>query len=301
MALRGIEGRYPINPDPPPPQPMSNQARLVLVGDWGTGLPRARNVARQMRQVVEQGLAAGLDQHVIHLGDVYYSGTAREYRKRFLPYWPVDIAEADRVGSWSLNANHDMYSGGHGYFDVLLGDPRFARHEGASFFSLHNDEWEVVGLDTGWEDGGLQEPQSDWLEARLAASRRKGVLLSHHQLFSAYQPDAGTALEPRLRTVLEANRVRAWFWGHEHRCMLYRPHANVPAARCIGHGGVPVYMWRRPDDPCPSPGVYEYRGRIKDGLQRWALFGFAVLDFDGPHLHVRYIDEAGNEHKSEDL
>ncbi len=254
-----------------------------------------------MRRVVEQGLAAGLDQHVVHLGDVYYSGTEREYRRRFLPYWPVDESEVDRVGSWSLNANHDMYSGGHGYFEVLLGDPRFARHEGSSYFSLHNDDWQVLGLDTGWEDGGLQDPQSEWVDATLGAGDRKGMLLSHHQLFSAYKPDVRATLEPKLRGVLDADRVRAWFWGHEHRCMLYEPYEHVAAARCIGHGGVPVYMWRSQDEPCPPPGTYEYRGRIVDGLQRWALFGFAVLDFDGPRLHVRYIDETGYEHHSEDL
>ena len=74
MGMRRLRGRHPFNPTPATPHRISNRARLVLVGDWGTGLPRARSVADQMRRVIEQGLAAGLDQHVIHLGDVYYSG-----------------------------------------------------------------------------------------------------------------------------------------------------------------------------------------------------------------------------------
>ena len=31
------------------------------------------------------------------------------------------------------------------------------------------------------------------------------------------------------------------------------------------------------------------------------MFGFAVLDFDGPTLQVRYLDEEGHEHLREEL
>ena len=299
-GLRQLRGRHPFTPRPASPLRISNHARLLLVGDWGTGLLRAQAVAGQMRRVLEDGMARGLDQHVVHLGDVYYSGWAWEYEKRFLAHWPVATGEAGRVSSWAVNGNHDMYSGGHGYFDHLLADPRFLGHEGSSFFSLHNDDWEILGLDTAWEDGDLAEPQPEWVGQRLAASGRKLVLLSHHQLFSVYQR-AGAALRSTLRGPLGTGRVRAWYWGHEHRCMLFRRYNGVEAARCIGHGGVPVYMWRDPKVPCPAPAVYEYRDRFWKGGEPWALFGFAVLDFDGPSARARYIDEHGVEHKSEQL
>lgn len=301
MGVRQLRGRHRFNPRPAGPRKISGRARVVLVGDWATGLPRARAVAREMRKVLEQGMAAGLDQHVIHLGDVYYSGWDWEYDTRFLAHWPVAADEADRVSSWSLNGNHDMYSGGHGYFDHLLADRRFGGHESSSFFSLHNDDWEILGLDTGWEEGRLADPQPEWVRERLATSGRRMVFLSHHQLFSAYQ-QAGTALRSTLRGPLDTGRVRAWFWGHEHRCMLFRAGYNgVGAARCIGHGGVPVHMWRDADEPLPSTAVYEYRARLWEGVEPWALFGFAVLDFDGPTMRVRYIDENGLEHKTESL
>lgn len=300
MGLRQLQGRRPFHPTPATPRRISDRARLLLVGDWGTGLRRARAVAGQMRRVLEQGTAAGLDQHVVHLGDVYYSGWDWEYDKRFLAHWPVDVDEADRVSSWAVNGNHDMYSGGQGYFDHLLGDRRFLGHEGSSFFSLHNDDWEILGLDTAWEDGGLADPQAEWVRERMAATGRKVVLLSHHQLFSVYQR-AGAVLRSRLRGPLATGRVRAWFWGHEHRCMLFGRYNGVEAARCIGHGGVPVHMWRDAGEPCPTPALYEYRERLWEGVEPWALFGFAVLDFDGPSIRVRYIDERGAEHRTEEL
>ena len=139
---------------------MSERCRLIVVGDWGSGLPRAQKVAAAMRSYVDDSLKNGIGCHVIHLGDVYYSGWEYEYRNRFLNYWPVHIEEKDKVGSWSLNGNHDMYSGGHGYFGTLLMDPRFSRQGGTSFFKLFNKHWQILGLDTAWDENGLKDPQA---------------------------------------------------------------------------------------------------------------------------------------------
>jgi hypothetical protein len=299
-GIRCFRGKRAFNEHSAPVCDMPERARLLLVGDWATGLPRARKVAARMRGVLDEGQAGGLVQHVIHLGDVYYSGWEHEFRRRFLPHWPVAPGEAIAIGSWCVNANHDMYSGGHGYYDVLLADARFHRQHQSSFFSLVNAHWKVLGLDTAWDEGQLRAPQPQWLDDEMRGERRRVILLSHHPRFSAY----GGCSEP-LRTVtrpfLERQPVTAWFWGHEHRCVLYHPFENVEAGRCVGHGGVPVYMWRREGDPYPPPAAYEYREYIRKGLERWALLGFAVLDFDGPSLEVRYIDENGREHRRESL
>ena len=134
MGVRKLRGRHPFNPQPAPPLPISNRARILLVGDWGSGLPRAQKVGAAMRQVLQESGAENREQHVIHLGDVYYSGWKSEYENHFLPYWPVKPGEESRITSWSVNANHDMYSGGAGFFDYLLKDPRFAKQAQSSFF-----------------------------------------------------------------------------------------------------------------------------------------------------------------------
>jgi Calcineurin-like phosphoesterase len=292
MAWRKFHGRHVFNPRPAPPLEIADNTRLILVGDWGTGIPRARKVAELIGSCLERGRRRGLQQHVVHLGDVYYSGLKVEYEKRFLPYWPVVASDAGTIGSWSLCGNHDMYSGGEGYYESLLEDQRFARQEHASFFSLESPHWQILGLDTAWEDHGLKEPQPEWVQSKADESDRKVLLLSHHPLFSAYE-EVGPSLERALEKPLASGRVKAWYWGHEHRCMLFKPHQGVEFGRCVGHGGVPVYMSHRPDDPCPEPGLYEYREYIAAERERWALFGFAVLDLDGPTISVRYIDEFG--------
>jgi hypothetical protein len=288
--------------NPTPPVEVKDRFRIVVVGDWGSGIPRAQKIGAEMRKAVAEARASGMPVHAVHLGDVYYSGWGHEYNKRFLPFWPVEPQEAETVGSWCLNGNHDMYSGGHAYYGVALGDARFRKwHQGSSFFSLVNGHWKILGLDTSWEDHALVKPQPEWLRDELKnGGGRKTLLFSHHQLFSAYE-EVAADVPDTAGPILTQFPVTSWFWGHEHRCVLYGPKANVGFARCLGSGGIPVYMSHKETDPYVPPATYEYRKYIQNGVERWALFGFAVLDFDGPKIDVRYIDEDGHTHKTETI
>ncbi len=303
MALRHFRKRHPFKDQAAEPVAIRDDARVLLVGDWGSGIPRAVKVADQMRRVLDQGKQEGREQHVVHLGDVYYSGWQYEYERRFLDLWPVRAGEAAAISSWTCNGNHDMYAGGHAYFETALGDPRFSRHQGSSYFSLHSSHWQVLGLDTSWEDHGLAGSQADWARSLLTApgnAGKKGLLLSHHQVVSAFERGGESALLGKIRPVLATGRVNGWIWGHEHRCMVYRGGSEgIGLACCLGHGGVPVYMPRLDGDPLPEPATYEFRGSFVKGLERWALFGFAVLDFNGPEIAMRFIDEDGQEHHHE--
>jgi hypothetical protein len=303
MGVRMLRKRHAFNPAPPAPVQIADQARVILVGDWGSGIPRAQLVAKAMRKAVEQAVRDNRGVHVIHLGDVYYSGWQFEYEDRFLPYWPVSKSEAGKIGSWCLNGNHDMYSGGHAYFDYLLKDPRFSKQGQASFFRLYNRNWQILGLDTAWDDNGLKDPQGNWVKQTFDQNKQKSIFLSHHQLFSAYEdgPDVGKVLGQKLKPVLDNKPIDAWFWGHEHRFILHEPTVNVRAARLIGHGGVPVYMTHRDDGSYIKPASWEDRRFIQSGLERWAMFGFAILDFEEDAINVSYVDETGTTIKSETI
>lgn len=292
MGIGKLRKRHPFPEKPAEPLRIGRQARIVIVGDWGSGVPRARKVADEIRKVLDEG--SGREQHVIHLGDVYYSGWEYEYRDRFLKYWPVRPEEKERITSWNLNGNHDMYAGGHAYFSYALKDERFARQQGSSWFSLANDDWTIVGLDTAWEDHGLEGGQAEWARGLLKSSPGRGLLLSHHQPWSAYEPGGGAKLRQKIKPVLDTDRIHAWFWGHEHRCVAYKRFGDLECGRCVGHGGVPVYLSRRQENPDP-PIAWEFRESFRKGMETWALFGFTVLDFDGPVIAARYLDENGQE------
>ncbi len=305
-----IDLKPPFPDTPAGPVALADDARVILVGDWGTGLPGAAAVATQIAARIEQ--ARGREQHVIHLGDVYYSGWREEYETRFLRYWPVAREERE-VLCWSLNGNHDMYSGGHGYFGYLLQDPRFRGHwrEGhpdetpSSWFSIENEHWQILGLDSAYHDHNLEDPQQQWLAGKLSPTRRT-LLLTHHQPFSAYE-QVTQAMTEKVAAALDGRPLDAWFWGHEHRCTIYppgepgeqRPLPGLAFGSCVGNGGVPQIL---PDPPLPegtkgvegyAPLRWAYNGDEPADGNKWLRFGFAVLDFDGPRVDVEYVDEHG--------
>jgi hypothetical protein len=325
MLERIAEGNHPFNPEPAA-HAISDDARVVIVGDWGSGLPRARAVAAVMAEEVADARAHGREAHVIHLGDVYYSGTDEEYSRNVLApgFWPVSVEQArEGVTSWSLNGNHDMYGGGFGYFGTLLADERFACQHSpdgkpTSFFRLTSPAWELVALDTSWDTdvfslgatGVLEDPQAAFVAAvadEAAREGRKLMLLSHHQLLSVYDSDCdqvGKTLAAKLAPTLDSGSVTAWLWGHEHRCMGFHaagadPHGEVQFPRCIGHGGVPVLMDHKPDEPVPPPGAWEERAFLESRGEHWARFGCAILDFAGDRIDVRYRNELGETPRDE--
>ncbi len=272
---------------------IADDARLVVVGDWGSGLTWAQAVGREMAKHVDAAKREGREVHVLHLGDVYYSGWKEEYRSRFLPYWPVRSAQ-EGVPSWAINGNHDMYSGGHGYFGYLLNDPRFAAQNGSSYFCLKSNHWQLLGLDSAYDDEDLAGNQGEWVAEKQRASERKTMLFTHHEPFSAYAAlDGPPPMLGRLAAAFAVRPVDAWLWGHEHLSCVYQPQPQpyLRFGSCIGHGGVPTLL--EPDEK-PHPEVTwrarEHR-RLFENL--WQLFGFAVLDLDGPGIDVAYYDQNG--------
>jgi hypothetical protein len=294
MGYRMFGKRRAFPNQPAPPKRIASDARVFLVGDWGSGISRAGKIADRIQTMLES--EGTREQHVIHLGDVYYSGWPGEYDDHFLPSWPVRPGQEGRYGSWSLNSNHDMYSGGHGYFDHLLKDARFKDQQGSSFFSLENDNWQMLGLDSAWEGEDLAGDQFEWVERRQAENpQKKLMLMTHHQPFSAFEGDC-----VELQRLLARNRVTAWFWGHEHRFAMYKPRPDLPYGRLIGHGGVPVWA-RSKSKVVPDTVDYVSTRGFRSGVERFALFGFTVLDFEGPRIRVQYIDEYGEVEKSETI
>lgn len=257
---------------------LADRAKIALVSDWGCGNNHAIHIAAQIR--------AHKPDHVIHLGDVYYSGTEKEVRERFLQYWPAPPAPGR---SFSLNANHEMYSGGYAYFNAILKEFK----QPASYFSLGNDNWRFVGLDTGYIEHNLNGAQVEWLAAQLNDGAAKNILLSHHQLFSAYESggDGPERLERWLFPFLTTGKITAWYWGHEHLCAVYKPYKGIKG-RCIGNGSFP-YGLPPLQPPLPGPQVEWVDRRPDPVLPKRGMHSFALLSIDGPRLRVDYINEDG--------
>lgn len=314
LVHRALHGSHKLNPEPARVT-LEGDARFFLFSDWATGLPRPVLLSSKIRARLERDRTR--PKHVIHLGDVYYAGWPWEAQDRALDPWPVPFNSPDLATSWDLNGNHDMYSGGEGYFKTLLADHRFQQQRSAdgeptSIFELSNDHWLVLGIDSAWNskrlhtgtEGDLQPEHVHWIEQAVqGAGERKVLFLSHHQLFSAF--DNPTMLADKLGAFLDEHPIHAWFWGHEHRCAIYKPSASaqVANARCIGNGGVPAYVTDASAihtqgivaHDFEQPYAVPYKGR------QLVQYGFAILEFDGPDVNVSYIDEDDNRWHRESL
>ena len=92
----------------------------------------------------------------------------------------------------------------------------------------------------------MDNEQVAWLNLVLkqvreanGGKRKKLVLFSHQQLFSRLEGQ-GTKLHNALLHLLESQAVTAWYWGHEHNCVIYDPHPRFGLlGRCLGNGGIP--------------------------------------------------------------
>ncbi|HET7522827.1 MAG TPA: metallophosphoesterase, partial [Acidimicrobiales bacterium] len=235
--------------------PNNPTVTVALLADWGTGEEDAAALLGQVQ--------AKHPDVVIHLGDIYYAGTPDEVQSNFYGVYQ-QVFGANPPPLYTLSGNHDMYSGGAGYYGLLttLGQP-------ASYFCLRNAHWQLLAMDTGLNDRDpftvlsnltfLNPPEVPWLQDKIVnAGGRQTVLLSHHQLFSAFgsvgKDVQGNALacNPNLQVAFTLNgqnllqQVAWWFWGHEHNLEIYQPYVGLARGCCIGSGAIPILVEDNP-------------------------------------------------------
>ena len=281
---------------------LADDAIVAIAADWGTGMYGAPEIADAIRK---QAASRKFDL-LMHLGDVYYSGTLKEVQERFLDVWPADAGDVSRT----LNSNHEMYSGGFAYFDLALP----ALKQTSSYFALQNKHWLLLGLDTAYVDHDMDTRQVAWVNTVIEQAQKDGprkiVLFSHQQPFSQLSGQ-GPKLQLALKHLLEGKKITAWYFGHEHVCAIYDRH---PAwnlfGRCLGNGGIPEprdkrvtsaqddpqhptgvkdIVWKRVTVTPESPGAIVLDGpnmtmeKSKD-QQKFSPHGFMTLQFQGNEL-----------------
>jgi hypothetical protein len=281
--------KAPFKPFPVTPELIPDDASIAMFSDWGTGLYGAPIIAQTIRNLPRCDVA-------FHLGDTYYSGNDDEIQQRLIGDWPTRPKTINRA----LNGNHEMYSGGKGYFSALA----TFFNQSSSCVALQNTNWLLLGLDTAYEDFAISQQQSDWIKNMIAAAgTRKVILCSHHQPFSALDAQ-GPNLQSALGTLLDAQRIEAWFWGHEHRLVVYEPHSKWGVkGRCIGHGGFPafrdtdvggkgdIYQWIHLQQRPHAPEAMLFDGPnfwITAAPEEYSPHGYVFLEFDGARVWETY-------------
>jgi hypothetical protein len=299
LRLKTLDDRAPYPPGTSEPIQLPEKFKMVLLADWGGDNDAAKKIAAVVLKQTPD--------FIIHLGDIYYGGTKFEC-DRFLDMWPmrVDMQDPNSAlrpeGSFALSGNHEMYSGGEYFFNTVL--PAFEQKQ--PFFCLENSNWRIIGLDTAYNSGRLK-PQSptdpmntqwNWLIETLRKGGKKVIFLTHHQPVSAHQAEWNDSkpLREDINELLQMDGIGndaifGWFFGHEHRCALYRDTALDFNARLIGNGCIPheVEKEKAADPGCNEVDFFN-RKETAPG-SKTAVSSFVNLSFEGSGILVEYVDE----------
>lgn len=289
---------------------------IAVLGDWGTG--------NNISQAVMNKIVSLKPDYILHVGDTYYSGTplatdpngnyyyhAGEEQVNLLKQWPPVWYGR----SFSINSNHEMYSGANGLFITALrananppglGSP-FSLQKGAGCFALTFADWTLFGLDSAYYGtvkdafmsgsiGASNGTQSNFIRS-LKPNPKKTMIFTHHNGFN-YDCSGSTALWAQVKGALGADPY-AWYWGHVHNGIVYKSPITIPNAppfpgfttnaycRCLGHAAIPYgpasalngkpLDWRA-TNPLP-------------GKPKQLANGFAVLSFESTNNQVTNITE----------
>ena len=309
----------------PPVQPRARRARRSPTtrawSSWATGGPASRARRRVAEHHGRRGSARRSRRVARRTSCTSATSTTRATRRSTtatcsIPAGGRSPAEQARRGvtSWALNGNHDMYSGGWGYFDHLLADERFGRQRGPRPRRASSGSARRRGASSAWTRHGSTDvahaeatPASCRTRRRRVAAwadeptPRKLVLLSHHQ----YVTDGRSAGDRREVERQGGSRGRGRARDRValgSRAALHGIPDRRRSRSCAAWATAACPCRRRPaDGRSRRPAVWEVPGELRGRTaRRWGSFGFAVLDLDGERIDASYRDDAGTETRSRD-
>ncbi|MEP7121969.1 MAG: metallophosphoesterase [Byssovorax sp.] len=272
---------------------------VAIAGDWGTGNLSSEAIGREM-DLLEPDIT-------IHLGDVYYTGEPPEEAKKLVKGWP-----RGKLGSFALNSNHEMYSGGRGYFGTALmtaPGAKFNRQKGYSYFALRNRSWIILGLDSAHEaafisdHGKLNEAQVAWLQelkAKNIIGDRRIIVMTHHharEMNGSYVSALWGAVYGALGRAPDY-----WYWAHIHGVAVFKPdtvgHGTTEVrfkGRLVGHGGVPYRADKAEDIKAWMSKILWLEDRVAHDpeTKERLLNGFLVITLGEDGLDEKLYDENG--------
>ena len=270
--------------------------RVALFADYGTGLAHSRYIARQI-EIDEP-------EYAIHLGDVYYTGTRKEFDKYF--HKPLEgMLQKQKTKLFLLCDNHEGYSGFGAYYDYLdslKNDYGGFQQQDGSYFCLRNDNIQIVGLDTIYAGKGkLRQEEKDWLINDVFGPNPDlpTIILTGRGPYKHGKSELTDLYTEELQPILAGKNIKLWFWGNNHYAALFEHGPATPFhGSCIGHGGYP-YRRLKQKDPAshPAPVIWEELGSRYTGSRKRldkGLNGFCTLEIEANSFTAKYVDWRGH-------
>jgi hypothetical protein len=296
-----IFGRHSFPAGEGPVIAIPDELTIALAGDFGTGnfgTAADPSPAVKIASKVIPSLAPDL---TIHLGDVYYAGTSDQEADNLLKLWPS--GKAGLGTAFTLNSNHEMYSGGDPYFDAALKSQLFLAQAPYSFFALENSNWVIVALDSAYyadelsmymngSIGPATGAQATFLQAQ-ARKGKKVVVITHHnglEEVGSIPARPGGLWSEVMACFPDGTAPAYWYWGHVHAGVVYETKANGVKCRCTGYSALP---WGYASELAGNGDVvwFESRNAGDPADQVRVLNGMTLLNITAAGLSETFYDE----------
>lgn len=206
-----------------PPAP-GDEARLLVLGDWGSGQIEQWQVAQGMDRIGRElgGFHAGL-----MLGDNFYPAgvdsvddpTWRDYFEQV-----YDTEQLGRLHWYPILGNHDYGGNAQAQVDYSRKNPRWHLPDAFWARTWNNAAGtplvKIIAVDTNKEFERWPE-QMRFLDRELAnAGNTPVVVIGHHPIYTCGKLGALPRVKTELRDKLVAAKVAAYLAGHEHNHQL---------------------------------------------------------------------------------
>jgi hypothetical protein len=127
---------------------LPSNARIAIVGDIGTGTDEAAAVLSAACKFKPDA--------ILHLGDIYFSGTKAETDKRLVGLVKKVLKqEKCEIPFFTVPGNHEYFTGAVSLLNTLDSGRlvyKSSQKQSASYFCLRSEDngWQFLGLDTGY-------------------------------------------------------------------------------------------------------------------------------------------------------
>jgi hypothetical protein len=192
------------------PSPSAQPARALLwaVGDGAAGTAPGHRLA--------QRIVAEHPTRVLYLGDVYETGTPKEFRSRMRGTYRDVLRRM-----WPTPGNHEWRKHLRGY------DPFWQRvtgHRTPPWYRAHIAGWDVVSLNSQ-APHDEHSPQLAWLHRNLRGAGTCRLAFWHRPRWSGGPHGDQADVEPFVRAL--RGHAALLLGGHDHDLQRFRPRAGL--------------------------------------------------------------------------
>jgi acid phosphatase type 7 len=240
------------------PSPAQSESAVVwAVGDAATPGARAGRIAALVRRADPD--------RFLYLGDVYETGTARDFRQWYHPrFGRLAHITAPTIG------NHEWDNRFQGYYRYWY---RRKGEQLPPWFKTSIAGWEILSLNSQ-APHGTGSAQVRWLESAVAGDGDCRIAFWHRPRYSAGAYGGAPDLNPFWNRL--AGHARIVLTGHDHNLQRHRPQRGL-AQYVVGAGGRGRYSLHRGNE------TLAWGRDDVDGALRMVLRpGHALLEFRAP-------------------